>query len=95
MKNKLNFSERLKILFERESVTFMNNIISDTSINNDSVLSEIAAAGPLYGLKYLGSEEGVLSFSTYQKQSIKNFSEFLDNHDCIDMYDISAVISDP
>lgn len=53
MKNKLNFSERLKILFERESATFMNNIISDTSINNDSVLSEIAAAGPLYGLKYL------------------------------------------
>ena len=95
MKNKLNFSERLKILFERESATFMNNIISDTSINNDSVLSEIAAAGPLYGLKYLGSEEGVLSFSTYQKQSIKNFSEFLDNHDCVDMYDISAVISDP
>ena len=75
MENKLNFSKKLKILFEQESNVFMNNVVSNTSISNDGVESEIAAAGPLYGLKYLGVEEGVLSFSTYQKQSIKNFSD--------------------
>lgn len=95
MENKLNFSKKLKILFEQESNVFMNNVVSNTSISNDGVESEIAAAGPLYGLKYLGVEEGVLSFSTYQKQSIKNFSDFLDNNDNVDIYDISAVISDP
>lgn len=91
-----DYLARLKnILTEHELPQFMDTVVDFTGPGGNLASAEIAAAGPLHGLKYLGEEEGVLSFATYQKSSVSSFCQFLDDNDGVEIYDVSAVISDP
>lgn len=91
-----NYIDKLKgLLLEHELPQFLDEPVDYSAITGESCCAEIAAAGPLNGLKYLGQDDGVLSFCTYQKASVKTFCDFLDNNDYVDLYDVSAVISDP
>ena len=91
-----DFNKKLSKLLN-ENVThmiFMDEPLT-AEIDESVIVGEISAAGPLYGLKYLGYEEGVLSFSTYQKTSIEKFAMFLDDNDFVENYAISVIESNP
>lgn len=91
-----DFNKKLSKLLN-ENVThmiFMDEPLT-AEIDESVIVGEISAAGPLYGLKYLGYEEGVLSFSTYQKASIEKFAMFLDDNDFVENYAISVIESNP
>ena len=89
-KNKL-----LNLINESAPPQFANNILNYNIADEMSIVGEIAAAAPLSGMKYLGHEEGVLSFSTYQPAAVEKFAMYLDDSEYVDTYDISAVITDP
>lgn len=91
-----DFNKKLsKLLNENVAhMIFMDEPLT-AEIDESIIVGEISAAGPLYGLKYLGYEEGVLSFSTYQKSSIEKFAMFLDDNDFVENYAISVIESNP
>lgn len=91
-----DFNKKLsKLLNENvKHMIFMDEPLT-AEIDESVIVGEISAAGPLYGLKYLGYEEGVLSFSTYQKTSIEKFAMFLDDNDFVENYAISVIESNP
>lgn len=91
-----DFKKKLSILLAEttDHMIFMDEPVY-TDIDEDAIVSEISSAGPLYGLKYLGYVEGILSFSTYQKSSVTNFALFLDDNEFVDHYAISLIESTP
>lgn len=91
-----DFNKKLSALLNEntEHMVFMDDPIY-ADIDESSIVNEISAAGPLYGLKYLGYSEGVLSFSTYQKSAIEKFALFLDDNEYTESYAISVIESNP
>lgn len=90
-----NFTNKLKsIINESASTAFINNQITLKDSENDPS-STIAAAGPLYGLKLISNSEGILSFVTYSKVAIEQFTKYLDDSEDVEIYDISITITDP
>ena len=89
------FNKKLKMIInESASTEFINNKIEIRDSEHDPC-SVIAAAGPLYGLKLIDSEEGVISFVTYSKVALEQFCKYLDDSDDVELYDISVTITDP
>lgn len=89
------FSDKLKsYINEVAATTFINNQISINGSENDDA-SIIASAGPLYGLRLIKNEDGVLSFVTYSKVAVEQFTKYLDESDAVDVYDISITVTDP
>lgn len=91
-----DFNKKLsKLLNENvQHMIFMDEPLT-ADIDESTIVSDIAGGAPLYGLKYLGYEEGVLSFSTYQKSSVEKFAMYLDDNEYVETYAISVIESDP
>lgn len=88
-KNKLNN-------FILENAPAFNNLkVNNSDVTEQDIVSQITGTAPLLGLRYLGYEEGVASFSSYNKSAIVNFTDYLDNNDYVETYDISVAITDP
>ncbi len=86
----------LKVVCENATVEFMNNTYSCSNApSEDDIVAGLVASAPLHGLTYLGKEEGVVSFSTYSKSAVESFALYLDTNEYIDIYDISAAVTDP
>lgn len=90
-----NFKKKLSKIISENAVVYFNNTDYSQPVAEDEIVGEIAALAPMYGLIYLGYSEGVLSFSTYTKSSVTLFTNELDRHPQVDIYDISAAITDP
>ena len=91
-----DFKKKLSALLNEstEHMIFMDEPVY-ADIGEQEIVSEVSAAGPLYGLKFLGYTEGVLSFSTYQKAAIEKFAQFLDDNQYVEHYAISVIESNP
>lgn len=89
-KNKLN-----KVILENAAPTFNNLKLNHSDVTESDVVNQIVGLAPLLGLRYLGYEEGVASFSSYNKAAIVNFTQQLDDNDYVETYDISVAITDP
>lgn len=90
------FQNKLKnIILENAAPTFNNLKVYPNDVTESDIVNEITGSAPLYGLKFLGYEEGVASFSTYSKASVLKFTQYLDEHDYVETYDISVAVTEP
>lgn len=89
-KNKLQ-----NVIFEQAAPMFNNQNLYPSDVSEDDIVTDIVNRAPLCGLKYLGYDEGVASFSTYSKAAIEQFASFLDENDYVETYDISVAVTEP
>ena len=92
----MSYSNKLQNIIAENTahMIFMDEIIN-ADIDEDAIVTEISGAGPLHGMQYLGYDEGVLSFSTYQKSAVESFATFLDDSEYVETYGISVMESNP
>lgn len=92
----MNFSDKLVAMLSENSVNleFMGEPLN-VSIDEDTIISSITAGAGLHGVKFLTYSEGVISFSTYQKNAVLSFTTFLDDNEYVENYDLSVVETDP
>lgn len=89
------FKNKLNSFILENAPTFNNLKLSNSGVTEQDIVTQITGTAPLMGLRYLGCEEGVASFSSYSKDAIVNFANYLDNNDHIETYDISVAITNP
>lgn len=91
------FKNKLKgIISESATIEFMNSIVdTPEAFENNDPETLIVAAGPLHGMNFISSTEGIITFSTYKKSSLESFCAFLDTDESVEGYSISVVTSDP
>lgn len=86
----------LNVIHENAVATFMND---DYELNigpsESDVVISLKASASLHNMTCHGYSEGVITFSTCNKTSVEIFCAYLDATDEVQMYDISAAITDP
>lgn len=89
----MSYKNKLLSLISENSVVFGGVEFNDTQSENTTV-SEIQAAIGLYGLNFHQYEEGVLTAYTRKRSSVLAFTQFLDDNQYVEAYDISAKVYD-
>lgn len=91
----MSFKHKLSKILSESSVVFGGDEIITTMQTEDTILAEIVAAIPLHGVKFHQYDEGVLSVSTRKKSAVISFTQFLDDNEYVDSYDITAEVYNP
>lgn len=88
----MSYKDKLLSLISESSVVFGGVEYNNPQGDEETVASEIQAAIGLYGANFQQYSDGIITAYTRSKTSVVSFSEYLDNHDHVDSYDITAKV---
>lgn len=90
----MTYKNKLLSIISESSVVFGGVEYDNSLSDEDTTLSEIQAAIGLYGANFYQYSDGIVTAFTRKRASIIALSQYLDDHDFVEAYDITAKVYD-
>lgn len=90
----MSYKNKLLNLISESSVVFGGIEYDNSQGDEDTTLAEIKSAMSLYGVTFHQYDDGVLTVFTRTRSAVLAFTQFLDDNEHVDAYDITAKVYD-